>query len=486
MSPEPAEQPPSRSWGSRLRRGCGWGSALVLVTLTGGYLWLTEPLDRAPLLGSPVAAESERLLTEAAVSTRARAVEAGALRVGWASGSITPPLGTATYGYGARRGQGVTSIKDDVFANALAVSVGEGPPLVFLSADLCLWVSDVSERIAQEVRDVAPRERIYFGATHDHSGPGGYADGPAAAFSMGERDPAIVDLIVGGSVKAIRDAVAGLGPGAFRELSVPAPQFVKNRTPVKDPVDDELLLVEYRKADGRRFAFVSFSAHATAIGHRPLVCSGDYPGALLRGLRERGYDGGIFFASETGQAGPRVSGKSVYGPDVGGAYALGAALAERVVALSAESTASYSDHSSLAIFRSRIALPAYRFPQLGRAIDPGIAATLIGAREALARVHAVRMGETVYIGHSFEFSSVIGKRLKEWASARGGRLVLTSFNGDHNLYVVPENAYGQGYESGMTLFGPGLGPYMERISQQTYDCMRALGGDPAPAFDLSR
>jgi hypothetical protein len=81
---------------------------------------------------------------------------------------------------------------------------------------------------------------------------------------------------------------------------------------------------------------------------------------------------------------------------------------------------------------------------------------------------------------------VIGKRLKAWAQARGGRLVLTSFNGDHNLYVVPENAYGRGYESGMTLFGPGLGPYMERITQQTYDCMRALGGDPPPAFDLSQ
>jgi hypothetical protein len=485
MSAEPKEavRPSVRR---TLLRGCGCSTAFVIVLLAWAYAWITEPLDRSPLLGTRVASETESLLAEAAAATRARPMETGALRVGWASVPITPPLGTATYGYGARRGRGVTKIEDEVLANALAVAVGDGAPLVFLSADICMWVSDVSAQIAEEVRDVASRERIYFGATHNHSGPGGYADGPAAALMMGARDPAIIQLIVDGSARAIRAAVADLAPGGVREMSQSAPEYVRNRTPVKDPLDDELLLVEYRKADGRRCAFVSFSAHATAIGREALVCSGDYPGALLRGLRERGYDGGVFFASETGQAGPKLGDEGATRNDVTGAYALGAALAERVVAMSREAEAEYASEIGLSVLRSRIALPDYRFPQLGRVIEPGLAAKIIGQPSAIARVHAVRLGETIYVGHSFEFSAVIGKRLKERARAAGSRLVLTSFNGDHNLYVVPENAYGQGYESGMTLFGPGLGAYMERVTEQVYDCMLDLGRDASPTFDLSR
>ncbi len=36
----------------------------------------------------------------------------------------------------------------------------------------------------------------------------------------------------------------------------------------------------------------------------------------------------------------------------------------------------------------------------------------------------------------------------------------------------------------MALFGPGLGPYMEAISEQVYDAVQGLGGQEKPTFDL--
>ena len=64
-----------------------------------------------------LAREAETALSQAAAETQARALDVGALRVGWASAPITPPVGTPTYGYGARRGQGVETSADDVFAS---------------------------------------------------------------------------------------------------------------------------------------------------------------------------------------------------------------------------------------------------------------------------------------------------------------------------------------------------------------------------------
>ncbi len=100
-----------------------------------------------------------------------------------------------------------------------------------------------------------------------------------------------------------------------------------------------------------------YVAHATAIGHRPLICSGDYPGALCRKLLESGYDGAMFFASETGQAGPAYRGETVYSPDVNRAWTMGEALAERVVSLAQDRDAPFRSETTLAVFRSEVALP---------------------------------------------------------------------------------------------------------------------------------
>ena len=460
--------------------------AVAACVAGGGYGVATEPLDRSPILGSEVARRTEALLAAEAAAARARPVEAGPLRVGWAEASLTPPLGTPTAGYGARAGMGISAVADEVHARALAVAVGDGPPAVFLTADVCLWLGELSGKVAARVAPVVPRERLYFGATHTHNGPGGFGRGPIARIALGARDPAAVERIVAAAAAAVRGAVADLSPGAMRELSVAAPEFVENRVVAGDPVEDTLTLVEYRKEDGRRCAWVDYAAHATAINPLAMVCSGDYPGALCRRLVAGGYDAALFFAGETGQSGPAHQGATVHATTVEPAWRMGEAIADRLLALAAEARAPFRPEATLATFRSEVALPPWRVRKLGRVLEPAFATWLLGGMEPRAFVHAIRLGDTVYLGHSFEFSAVIGRRLAARARERGGRLLLTSFNGDHAFYVIPDAYYDLGRPEGSsTLFGPTLGSYLERVSEQVYDAVWALrDAEREVAFDL--
>ncbi|RME76107.1 MAG: hypothetical protein D6776_01865 [Planctomycetota bacterium] len=102
-------------------------------------------------------------------------------------------------------------------------------------------------------------------------------------------------------------------------------------------------------------------------------------------------------------------------------------------------------------------------------------------------MHALRLGDTVWIAHAFEYSAEQSRRLKQRARKRGYRLQITSSNGTHHFYVVPEDAFDEpGYEGGMTAFGPGLTAYLDRITEQLGDALAALGTEAAAAvrFDL--
>jgi hypothetical protein len=464
-----------------MRRALRFLAALAFALAALGAFALffaTEPLDRAPILGTPVAIETDRLLEKAARALRARPPEHGLLRVGWASAPITPPIGTPTLGYGARLGRGIRAVADELFVRALAISAGGGPPLVFLSADLCLWTGELSRPIAERLAAELPRERLYFGATHTHNGPSGFVRGALVELVMGRFDEKVRARIVEAAAGAARRAIADLAPGAYRELSFRVPEFVTNRMRPGEPLDDELYLAEWRKESGRTLALVVYPAHATAIDHTLLVASADWPGALSRELVRGGYDAAMFLAGPTGEAGPALDGAPVYAPSTELAYRLGARLAERVGALSAASREPFHETATLSVLRSEVKLPPFRVPALaGRALRPAVAAWALGEPEPRAFVHAVALGGTVFIGHSFEFGAVIARRLKERLAQGGARLVVTSFNGEHCMYAIPDDYFDDGrYESGATFFGPHLGSYLEKVTERTFEAIKGAPG----------
>jgi hypothetical protein len=458
------------------RRRLAGAAALALLVALGAGLALATRLDRSPILGTPVAEQTLRALESAAPAR-----ERGALRAGWASAEITPPLGTPTLGYGARRGRGTQSVADPVFARALALEAGGGPPLVVLSADLCFWSSELSARVAAAVAGALPRERIYFGATHTHNGPGGFARGAAVEWSMGAFDARVPERVAEGAAAAVRGALSSLAPARLRPLRLDGSAWIENRSRPGAPLDAALRALVFERADGARAALVVFGAHATAIDASLLATSGDYPGALVRGLRARGFAEALFLAGATGQAGPRWRGASAHHPTPEVAWALGDAIAEAVAEASRAPGPPPRVEVSFAVLRREVALPPWRVRIAGLALRPAVAGRLLGQGEPRAHLHALAIDEIALVGHSFEFSAVLARELAARARERGIELAVTSLNGDHAFYVVPEADYDLAvYESGMTFFGPGLAPYLAALTERA---VAALA--PARAAELT-
>lgn len=435
--------------------------AVLLIAFAASLCAIsTQALDRSPILGTPLAEASRQAIRDALPTT-----ERGSLRAGWAARSMTPPIGTPTLGYGARWGEGTRAVSDSVFVRALAIAAGDGAPIVILSAELCLWTTDLSEAVASAVSDVVLRERLYVGATHTHNGPGGFVHGPAIELSMGAFDPDQRELILRASEHAVRDAVAKLAPAKYRARSLDGSTWIENRSRPEALLDDRIELVEFEREDGARFALVVFAAHATSIGPAWVETSGDYPGALVRGLESQGFDGALFLAGGTGQAGPRLDGDTAQQAGTEAAYSVGEQLADAIGQEPAEPRA-FRDVVSLAVLRAPVALPPWRARIAGRAFRPWLARWLLGMDQPVAHIHALRLDETVFLGHSFEMSAVVARDLEGRAADRGLQLSITSFNGGHAFYVVPGEDFDLPvYESGMTFFGPGLADYLAQLSE---------------------
>jgi hypothetical protein len=194
------------------------------------------------------------------------------MKVGAASVDITPHLGMALEGYGARI-SGASGIHDPLCAQALVAEGADGTGVALVEADLC-WVGPrLQDLIAKEVRERTgiPRHRLQLAATHNHSGP---------AFP----EPSDVERSIAHSIAdcmarawAVRRE-AGIAVGIGRVDGIGA-----NRRPTGGPVDDRVTVARFEDADGRPIAtLVNYGCHPTTLGPNNTLYTADFPGVLRR------------------------------------------------------------------------------------------------------------------------------------------------------------------------------------------------------------
>lgn len=104
------------------------------------------------------------------------------LRVGYARQVITPDYPVCISGYGddeIRRSQGVV---DDLYLTCIAVTEGDDTVLMY-TADLLSINGAVADQARAGITEATgiPGDKVFFGATHSHSGPALYGDQPDAA-----------------------------------------------------------------------------------------------------------------------------------------------------------------------------------------------------------------------------------------------------------------------------------------------------------------
>lgn len=381
----------------------------------------------------------------------------GELRVGFGKADITPEFPVPLAGYGSRKGLS-EGVHDSVFASALAIS-NRTETLVFVSADVLIVDDEVADLISKRFKGL----RIYFGASHTHSGPGGWARKRLEQIVIGRFDPRCLDLLVNGMGRAISQAIEGLEPARMGFGSTQVPEFIKNRLIEDGEVDPELTVLYAEGIDGKPMAaLLIYSAHPTVLGSENMLLSGDYPGYLQRRFEEELGCGAIFMAGAVGSMGPKVKRKG---------FEAAREMGEQIATKAIEMIKGMSLTSKVKLTSSKVEvhLPPLQFRLTDwLRVFPAVSGFIHDGKTYL---QLARVNDLLFIGTPCDLSGEMALGIKSYASRKGLRTVLTSFNGDYIGYVLPDERYElEGYETRtMSFFGPHMGSYMREITEKIID-----------------
>lgn len=325
--------------------------------------------------------------------------------------------------------------RDPLAVRALVLGAG-GCSVGFVSAEILLVPGALSRAVEERTRDLGLAQ-VVVGATHTHAGPGGYWD-----FFIGSRvatgpyDPLLFERLADAMARALREAAAKRREVEVEAAVVDARSLARNRT--GGAADGRLVALRLRAGGAVVGELAALGAHATLLGSRNRLLSGDWPGALMRGRPAPL----LFFQGALGDQ--SASGTATSSPE-----AYGAAVAALLDGPSYRAAG-----SRLALARATVPLPL---------AQPGGAPYLLrraggrlfgGALPAEASVTAARIGPLLLLAVPAE---PVEEVARGWREAAGPGAQLLSLAGDYAGYVeTPERmARGEG-ETVRTYFGPEL------------------------------
>jgi neutral ceramidase len=245
-----------------------------------------------------------------------------ALKAGFATAKITPPLGTALSGFGERDFDpaGAKGVHDDLYARALYLTQGNKEALI-MGFDLLFFSREESDRFKSAIGNKIglPPDKILLNTSHTHTGPkvGNWYYTPS--------DPLYLQELEEQSVAAALEAKQSvcevtLWAGETR-TGVP----LSRRRPLADgtvafapnpagPVDDFLPFILLKSKGGSPVCLLfSVACHPSTIKGDELayVISADFPGAAASEIdRNLGKTAALFLQGAGGDAKPSVIGRN--------------------------------------------------------------------------------------------------------------------------------------------------------------------------------
>jgi hypothetical protein len=229
-------------------------------------------------------------------------LEAAELQAGVARVKITPPSPFWMSGYAARSHPS-EGVEMDLWAKALAVRDGNGPPVVIVTTDLIglpRVVSDeVAERVLRQFR--VERNRLVLNSSHTHCGPA-VRKNLAVMYDFGDEDRRRVDAygaeladklveVVGAALKDLAPARLSVGHGSAGfavNRREPTPNGIKIGVNPAGPVDHHVPVLKITAADGSlRAVLFGYACHNTTLGADFYRIGGDYAGYAQAELEER-------------------------------------------------------------------------------------------------------------------------------------------------------------------------------------------------------
>lgn len=399
------------------------------------------------------------------------------LRAGMCAVDITPPIGTAMAGYGAREGVSV-EIHDPLEATA-AVFENDGVTAAIVSLDLSSVDAEFVRTLQRSIAERCPIEpdSVIVAATHTHSGP-------LIQDRFGYVDTSLRDVTARKAAEAVAQAWAQRADTRLSLATEEAPGIAANRRDADVAVEPRVVIW---RLDGSALTgmLYSFACHPTVLGHRNLALSADFPGEARRVLRSI-YGGSLPVAFLNGAAGDISTRFTRRGADFAEAGRFGRLLAATVVR-AAEQTASLP-RSDIQTASVACDLPARSLPNAvaaqaevarlterlndlsrrGAAIGDirtaevnvqgarGTLRLIEHGRPTATQVHvkAVRVGSVIWVAIPGELFSGVGKRIVELD--RSVEICVVGYAEGYVGYIPTREAYaGGGYEIGVTGIGPG-------------------------------
>lgn len=279
-------------------------------------------------------------------------VGAEPLRAGTARTDITPPLGSALWGYAVRRDLPSVGVRDPLHARAVVLEVGTRR-LALVSLDLGRAPTRASMKtIRDRVRKEASVEHVFLVASHTHHGPVLEVED----WPKGQKP----------YVRTLEDKLATLITRAARtlqpaRLGIATKEVALNRNRhtrrAEKPVDRELIVVRLEGTDGKVLAhLINFAAHPVMTPARLREFSADYPGVLTKAVEAKLGGVCLFLQGAAGDLSPNPP------PGKSGPQEFGGVLANEVAALARGIRCTLTEPSGLKVrerdfvFRSRIDL----------------------------------------------------------------------------------------------------------------------------------
>lgn len=226
---------------------------------------------------------------------------------------ITPPLGTALYGYEFQRK--AEKVNDDLRATAFAASQGD-KKAILISADVVSIGADLANKIRMSISEETkvPFENISISAIHTHSGPAiKTAKGWGSANESFIRDIFVPQIIAAAKAAVENLAPAVMGVGTTRsEAGINRREMLQDGTIIlgQNPYgmfDPEMTVVSFKGLDGSPIAnIVHYGAHGTAAGRNAEITR-DWPGIMVDRLENETGAITLFFNGAEGDVGPRLS-----------------------------------------------------------------------------------------------------------------------------------------------------------------------------------
>ncbi|HEY5266233.1 MAG TPA: neutral/alkaline non-lysosomal ceramidase N-terminal domain-containing protein [Acidimicrobiales bacterium] len=201
------------------------------------------------------------------------------ISVGTAVGDLTPELGVAMGGYGARVGtaNGVAAplcCRTVVFDDGVA-------PVALVVCDLLFVTLDISRRVREGVAATLgwdPSRTMVVG-THTHSGPAALTDSLNEAYVI-DVARRIVDSIV--------EAYTNRKPARLTVTSASVASISQNRRDPDGPIDEtaRVLFAQDEETGEVISSVVNYSCHATILEADNLAISPDFPGAMVEAVQQ--------------------------------------------------------------------------------------------------------------------------------------------------------------------------------------------------------